>query len=83
MKSYAVTFNYSFDDDVAVYLFDTQEDAVQFLVDSILAEYKIEAEENGFPSECEFNEDKTYGVVRTFFKDETDVMEARVGNIYL
>lgn len=83
MKSYAVTFYYSFDDDVAVYLFDTQEDAVKFLIDSILAEHKIDVDENGWPSECEFNENKTYGVLRTYFQDGTDVMEARVGNVYL
>ena len=46
MKQFAVVFTYSFDQDCAVYLFDTEADAVRFLRDNYEEELRIEREEN-------------------------------------
>lgn len=79
---YAVIFTYSYDDDVAVYLFDTFEAAQNYLISAILEERRIDVEENGWDSYFEFNEDKTYGKLTTQLSDRDDIMEVRIGNIY-
>ena len=50
MKSYAVVFTYSWDNDAAVYLFDTEEEAADFLSGAYDAEVKNDVE-CGFESE--------------------------------
>jgi hypothetical protein len=86
MKSYAVIFSYNFDNDVAVYLFDTQEEAVEYLKKSVLEEYRILTEENGFVACYHIDEDGLYGRIATsvYEKDyEPDITEVRVGSVYL
>lgn len=79
---FAVIFTYSFDDDVAVYLFETFEAAQNYLLNSLYEEHRIDVEENGWDSYFETNEDKTYGRLITQFPDHDDIMEIRIGNIY-
>ena len=47
-QQYAVIFAYSFDNDVAVYLFDDEEKAKDFLRSDYQEELRIERDENGF-----------------------------------
>ena len=44
---YAVVFTYSFDQDCAVYLFQGEQSAKEFLKESFDEELRIEVEENG------------------------------------
>ena len=82
MKSFAVVFTYSFDDDAAVYLFDTQDEAVDFLKQSILEEYRIDTEENGWDSWYKVADSGLSGELITYFPDHEDHMWVHVGNVY-
>ena len=83
--SYAVIFTYSFDDEVAVYLFETEEEAKKFLKDSFSEELRIDTEENEWNSEGTISEDGWYAKIENYFGDEGSepaVTEFRIGNIY-
>ena len=83
MKSYAVIFTYSFDNDVAVYLFDTEEEAKQFLKGSFEEEVRIDTAENGGDCESYISEDGDYASITNYFLGrEPDVTEFRIGNVY-
>lgn len=82
MKDYAVIFSYSFDSDVAVYLFDTQEEAIEYLKSSIKEEFRIDVDENGWASSYDISEDGLYGVIKNHFLDRIDITEVRVGSVY-
>lgn len=82
MGSYAVIFTYQSDDETVVYLYDSKEKAVDFLRESIMQEYRIDVEENGFASSYYISEDGTRGTLTTYFDDHTDVMEVRIGSVY-
>ena len=83
MKSYAVIFTYSFDNDVAVYLFDTFEEAQEFLKGSYEEEMRIDIEENGWDTNGYIEEDCSYARIFNRFTDHTDVTTFRIGNVYL
>ena len=80
---YAVIFSYNFDDDVAVYLYETEEEAIRHLREHILEEFRIDTEEDGLSSEYEINDDGRYGLITTHFFDHDDVTEVRVGQVYV
>ena len=82
IMNYAVIFNYSFDSDVAVYLFENEEKAKEFLKGSYEEELRIDTEENGWDSRGYINSDGTYAKIETLFSDHTDKTEMRIGNIY-
>ena len=83
--SYAVIFTYSFDDEVAVYLFETEEKAKNFLISSYKEELRIDIEENEWNSEGTISDDGWYAKIENYYGDEgsePDVTEFRIGNIY-
>ena len=83
--NYAVIFSYSFDDEVAVYLFETEEEAKNFLADSYKEELRIDTEENEWNSEGTISEDGWYAKIENYYGNEgsePDVTEFRIGNIY-
>ena len=83
--NYAVIFTYSFDDEVAVYLFATEDEAKKFLRESYLEELRIDTEESGWDSIGEISDDGWYAKITTNFYSgypHTDVTEFRIGNIY-
>lgn len=83
MKSYAVIFTYSFDSEVAVYLFDTVEEAREFLASSYREEMRIDIEENGWDSVGEIDESGDYAsIITKFYSGGIDITEMRVGNVY-
>lgn len=83
MKSYAVIFTYSFDSEVVVYLFDTVEEAREFLASSYREEMRIDIEENGWDSVGSIDESGDYAsITTTFYSGDTDITEMRVGNVY-
>lgn len=83
--SYAVIFTYSFDDEVAVYLFETEEEAKDFLKSYYKEELRIDTEENEWHSEGTISKDGWYAKIEKYYEDEgnePDVTEIRIGNIY-
>ena len=83
--NYAVIFTYSFDGDVAVYLFATEGEAKKFLRESYLEELRIDTEENGWNSVGEISEDGWYAKIQVDSDDgdsPVDLTEFRIGNIY-
>lgn len=83
MKSYAVIFTYSFDPDAAVYLFDTFEEAAEFLAKSFEEELRIDLEENKWNSVGSISEEHDYAKITTTFYDHEDMTEFHLGNVYL
>ena len=81
-NSFAVCCTYNFDTDAAVYLFDTQQEAVDWLRASLLEAHRIDTEENGWDSSYEISEDELYGKITTRFADHDDITEYRVANVY-
>lgn len=81
-KSYAVVFTYSFDSDTAVYLFDTEKDALIFLRESFMEELRIDREENGWDTESYIDEDAGYAEIINHFYDRDDKTEFRLGRVY-
>ena len=83
--NYAVIFTYSFDDEVAVYLFETEEEAKIFLKSSYKEELRIDTEENEWNSKGTISDDGWYAKIENYYGDEgsePDVTEFRIGNIY-
>lgn len=82
--NYAVIYTYSFDDDVAVYLFETEEEAVAFLRSSYEEELRIDIEENGWISRGEISDDGQYAKIETVSIGciGVDTTEFRIGNVY-
>lgn len=83
-KSYAVIFTYSFDSEVVVYLFDTWDEAWEFLEDSYNEELRIDKEENEWDSTGVIDKDEGLGYAKIFtpFFDRTDVTTMMIGNVY-
>ena len=85
IMSYAVIFTYSFDNEVAVYLFETEEEAKDFLKSSYKEELRIDIEENEWHSEGIISKDGWYATIENYYGDkgsEPAVTEFRIGNIY-
>ena len=83
--NYAVIFTYSFDAEVSVYLFETEEEAKDFLKSYYKEELRIDTEENEWNSEGTISEDGWYAKIENYFGDEgsePDITEFRIGNIY-
>ena len=83
MNPYAVIFTYSFDRDVAVYLFATEDEAKAFLTESYQEELRIDTEENPRDVESEISTDRDDAKITTLFDDHEDVTEFRLGSVYL
>lgn len=81
--NYAVIFTYSFDDEVAVYLFEDDKSAEKFLREAYEEELRIQVEENEWDAEGEIDEGGWYAKITThsdYYGD--DVIEYRIGQIY-
>ena len=63
MKQFAVVFTYSFDQDCAVYLFDTEVEAVNYLRENYEEELRIEREENNQNPIAYIEEDGWYAQI--------------------
>ena len=82
MKSYAVVFTYSFDTDSTVYLFDTEEKAIDYMMKSLEEELRIDREENGWNSDGYVTEDKMYAEIITHYPSGDGVTEMHIANVY-
>ena len=82
MKNYAVIFEYSFDAEIPVYLFDTFEQAKKFLRDSFNEEVRIDKEENGWDTNASIDEEEGIAVIFNRFNDRIDTTYMKIGTIY-
>lgn len=82
MKNYAVIFEYTFDDDIAVYLFETLDEAKKFLRDSFNEEVRIDKEENGWDTNAYIDDNEMVAAIFNRFDDRTDVTYMKIGNVY-
>ncbi len=80
--NYAVVFTYSFDDEMVVYTFWSEEEAKAFLKANYEEELRIDREENGRDPHGELSEDGWYAKITTAFLGRDDVTEIRIGSIY-
>lgn len=83
MNSYAVVFTYNYDNDVAVYLFDNEKEAISYLRGYIEERFRFDVEENRYATSYNISDDGHYGVIKNHFMDRIEVTEVRVGRVYL
>lgn len=82
--AFAVVFTYSWSKDAAVYLFDTEQEATDFLRGSYEAEVESD-KENGWHCLSSHEPDWSYAYLRNFYRnlgDAEDVTEMRVVSVY-
>lgn len=79
---YALIFTYSFDGEIAVYLYDTLEEAKEALYSSVLEEVRIDREENGLDTDFYIGSDRDYARISNRFWDREDVTVVRIGTVY-
>ena len=82
VMNYAVTFMYSFDDDTSVYLYETEEKAVDFLRTSFYEIVRIYTEENKLDTEYSISEDGKIARIVNYFDHGEDETIITVGRIY-
>lgn len=75
---YAVVFTYSFDQDCAVYLFQTEAEAKQFLQDNYIEELRVEREENGQRPSAKIADDGWYAEIR----NGSDTIFYHIAHVY-
>ena len=79
--NYAVVITYSFDDEVAVYLFADEEAAKKMLRESYENEVRIDTEENGWDVDAVIRDDGWYAKITDRFSDRENVTEFRIGTV--
>lgn len=78
---YIVATTYSFDTELTVKMFKTEEEAVHYLKESYETELQIDKLENGWDSVGELSENGWYAKITTVFSDHEDVTEFRIGTL--
>ena len=79
--NYVVVITYSFDDEVAVYLFADEEAAKKMLRESYENEVRIDTEENGWDVDAVIRDDGWYAKITDRFSDHENVTEFRIGTV--
>ena len=80
--NFAVIFSYSYDDDMAVYTFETEEEAVSFLRDSYEEEIRIDVEENGYKVNAKIRQDGWRASITDCFEDHKNTTFFAIAPIY-
>ena len=82
---FALTTHYTFDSEVPVWLFATEDDAISELIKQYNEEIRIQTQENGHfigeDMEVSISEDGTIATISMDFKDTKDVMTWTVSGI--
>lgn len=85
IHQYVVVVSYSFDVEKSVWLFDTEEEAIEAIKKQFEEEKRIQIEENGRVLGediiCVITEDGYYAKIVIDFEDDADVMEWTIGDI--
>jgi hypothetical protein len=80
-SKYAVVVTYSFDPQVSVLLFNTQEEAMDFIKKDIDEEYHGDLV-NGFDSEMTIYESENRAVLIAHGENKELITERRIGTVY-
>ena len=80
--NYAVIFRYTFDPDTAVYLFETEEEAKEFMREAYEEEVRIDTEENGWNVEHAMLDDGSHAYINDRFDDHDDTTFMEVAHVY-
>lgn len=78
---YAVVVTVSFDTQISVLLFNTQEAAMEFIKKDIVEEYESDIE-NGFDAEYVIYEDEGRAILTDHFGDTDDTTEWKIATVY-
>lgn len=85
MDKIPLVTHYSFDSEVPVYLFDTEEEALKELKSQFCEEYRIQTEENehvqGEDLEVDVSPDGRWASITTYYDDQKDVVEWSIGTV--
>lgn len=81
MKSFAVSITYSWDNDAAVYLFDTEEEAADFLAGAYEAEFQSDRE-SGYDSDGFLDEDRRFARIIRPSVFENDITDLHLAHVY-
>ena len=79
---YAVVISFSCSPCPSVLLFDTWNEAIEFIKDDILTEHEIDINENGYDSEYVIYEDEGRAVLTTQYQDGPGTVEWTIGYIF-
>ncbi len=80
IPEYAVVFTYSFDN-AAAYLFDTEDEAIDFLKTSFNEEIRND-KEDGWDVEAAISNDGDYAKIICHFDDHDDITEFHLATVY-
>lgn len=78
---YAVIITRSFDPEVPVHLFETENQAKDFLKEAYYEERRVDTEENGWTVDSSISPEGNYARIAAVFDDGTDVTEYRLGQV--
>lgn len=86
IKKIPVVVTYSWETAPSVYLFDTDEEAVEFLTRDFGNEVRIDTEENGYVLDedmsVELDEDGVYATITHFTDSGDDITTWSIGQVY-
>ena len=81
MPKYAVVVTFSYDAQVSVLLFNTREEALEFIKKDIVEEYELDIE-FGRPSQYVISEDEGRAVLKTGYDTGVENTEWRIGTVF-
>jgi len=86
MKSYAVIVTYPYEpfspESSAVYLFETEEQAKQFLEDAIKEHFQMNVGKDDYEVDYWISNDRTYGWCKEWNLEDISKMEVHLSRVY-
>lgn len=79
---YAVVITFSFDPHVSVLLFETWDEAMDFIKCEVEDEWEADIQESGWEAEYVVFEDEGRAVLTTHYDDGDGITEWRIGEVY-
>lgn len=80
--NYAVVFSYSFDAETVVYLFETENEAKEFLIDNYIEELKSDILDNAYKTEGTLSDSGWEAKITNHFDTHTNITEIKIANVY-
>lgn len=80
--NYAVVFSYSFDAETVVYLFETENEAKEFLIDNYIEELKSDIFDNAYKTEGTLSDSGWEAKIINHFDTHTNITEIKIANVY-
>lgn len=80
MKSFAVVFTYQNEDETSVYLFETENEAIQFASDNLTTMFS-DRSDGRKACICQ-SEDRRHSRLEISYEDHTETVDVRIGRVY-